>query len=101
ETSLPGIVAANTGRVGRRPCTGGVSETGCPHPSISAAEKPLAGHPAAARITRRPRQMIKQLCVGIIAVYRVCISPWLGPACRFEPTCSAYASQAVFRFGVI
>jgi putative membrane protein insertion efficiency factor len=45
--------------------------------------------------------MMKQLCVGIITIYRLCISPWLGRACRFEPTCSAYASQAIVRFGVI
>jgi hypothetical protein len=45
--------------------------------------------------------MMKQVCIGLIAVYRFLISPWLGPACRFEPTCSAYASQAIVRFGVI
>jgi putative membrane protein insertion efficiency factor len=44
---------------------------------------------------------MKQLLIGVIAAYRFCISPWLGPACRFQPTCSAYASLAIDRFGVI
>jgi len=37
--------------------------------------------------------------VGLVRVYRATISPMLGPACRFEPTCSAYAEQAIERFG--
>lgn len=44
---------------------------------------------------------MKTICVAIITAYRFCISPWLGPACRFEPTCSAYASQAIQHFGVV
>ena len=39
--------------------------------------------------------------VGIIEVYRRGISPWLGPRCRFVPTCSVYAQQAVGRYGVL
>ena len=27
--------------------------------------------------------------------YRLLLKPWLGNACRFEPTCSAYALQAL------
>jgi putative membrane protein insertion efficiency factor len=37
--------------------------------------------------------------VGLVRVYRAAISPMLGPACRFEPTCSVYAEQAIERFG--
>ncbi|MGH9482576.1 MAG: membrane protein insertion efficiency factor YidD [Terriglobales bacterium] len=33
--------------------------------------------------------------------YRAAISPWLPPACRFYPTCSEYALQAVERFGLL
>ena len=44
---------------------------------------------------------MKRICIWLIAFYRFWISPWLGPACRFEPTCSAYASQAIDRFGVV
>lgn len=31
--------------------------------------------------------------------YRLLLKPWLGNACRFEPTCSAYALQAIERHG--
>ncbi len=42
--------------------------------------------------------------VAIVAVeairwYQRAISPLLGPACRYEPTCSHYTLQAVERFG--
>jgi putative membrane protein insertion efficiency factor len=39
--------------------------------------------------------------VGLLHVYRVAVSPAIGPACRFEPTCSVYAEQAIGRFGVL
>lgn len=34
-----------------------------------------------------------------IAAYRKVVSPWLGPHCRFYPTCSCYAHEAVHRYG--
>ena len=43
---------------------------------------------------------MRTMCVAVIKAYRFWISPWLGPACRFEPTCSAYACQAIDSFGV-
>jgi len=43
---------------------------------------------------------MRGLCLSVLAGYRYWISPWLGPACRFEPTCSAYAAEAISRFGV-
>lgn len=36
----------------------------------------------------------------MIQVYRLLISPLLGPTCRFDPTCSRYASEAITRYGV-
>ena len=36
---------------------------------------------------------------GLIFLYRMLISPLLGPNCRFEPSCSAYAMEAIQRFG--
>ncbi len=35
----------------------------------------------------------------LVKAYRLLLSPWLGSSCRFEPTCSAYALQALDRFG--
>ena len=39
--------------------------------------------------------------VGLLRLYRLAISPVIGPACRFEPTCSAYAEEAILRFGPV
>ena len=33
--------------------------------------------------------------------YRVMLSPWLGAVCRFEPSCSRYASAAIERHGIL
>jgi putative membrane protein insertion efficiency factor len=39
--------------------------------------------------------------IGAVRAYRFFLSPWLGSACRFEPTCSAYALESIERFGVL
>ncbi len=39
--------------------------------------------------------MMKPLLLAVVRGYRFFLSPWLGSACRFEPTCSAYALQAL------
>ena len=39
--------------------------------------------------------------LALIGVYRRCVSPLLPCACRFYPTCSAYAAEAVRRHGVL
>ena len=36
-----------------------------------------------------------------ITLYRMLISPLLGPHCRFYPTCSVYASEAIERHGAL
>ena len=37
--------------------------------------------------------------VGAVRAYRFALSPWLGSACRFTPTCSAYALEALETHG--
>ena len=37
--------------------------------------------------------------VFLVRVYKSAVSPLLPPACRFEPTCSAYAEEALRRHG--
>jgi putative membrane protein insertion efficiency factor len=44
---------------------------------------------------------VRQWCLTLLAGYRYWISPFLGSACRFEPTCSEYASTAISRYGVL
>ena len=38
--------------------------------------------------------MMRRLLMAVVKGYRLLLSPWLGSACRFEPTCSAYSLQA-------
>ncbi len=43
--------------------------------------------------------MIKAFLVALVRAYRLLLSPWIGSACRFEPSCSAYALQALQQHG--
>lgn len=43
----------------------------------------------------RPRWLV----VGLIRVYQNLVSPNLGANCRYQPTCSSYAAEAIRRFG--
>ena len=45
--------------------------------------------------------LTRQLAKRSIRLYQLVISPLLGPSCRYEPSCSEYAAQAVERHGVI
>ena len=45
--------------------------------------------------------MIQSLLIGLVKGYRLLFSPWLGSACRFEPTCSAYALQVLASRGAV
>jgi putative membrane protein insertion efficiency factor len=47
------------------------------------------------------RPLGETLALGILRGYRLLISPWLPPACRFTPTCSEYAVEAIERHGVL
>ena len=51
---------------------------------------------AAAQAPQWPAMLVRLLLSG----YRAVVSPFLGPCCRFVPSCSSYASEAVGRFGV-
>jgi putative membrane protein insertion efficiency factor len=43
--------------------------------------------------------MMQRLLMGMVKTYRYLLSPVLGSSCRFEPTCSAYALQALHLHG--
>jgi len=43
--------------------------------------------------------MMKWLLIAPIKAYRYLLSPWLGQSCRFTPTCSAYAIEAIETWG--
>ena len=44
---------------------------------------------------------MKFLVLRIIKIYQKYVSPMLGPSCRFHPTCSEYAFQAIETYGVL
>ncbi|MDF2536378.1 MAG: hypothetical protein K0R18_2540 [Bacillales bacterium] len=44
---------------------------------------------------------MKQVFLLAIRFYQLAISPYLGPRCRFHPTCSAYGYEAISRYGAI
>jgi putative membrane protein insertion efficiency factor len=43
---------------------------------------------------------LRRLVVLALRVYQLLLSPWLGPACRYEPTCSHFAIEAIERHGI-
>jgi putative membrane protein insertion efficiency factor len=45
------------------------------------------------------RALPRQALIALVRGYRFALKPWLGSACRFEPTCSAYALQALQAHG--
>ena len=47
------------------------------------------------------RALLRQIAVAPIRVYRRFISPFTPATCRFRPTCSAYAEEAVLRRGLL
>lgn len=42
---------------------------------------------------------MKFLVLDLLGVYKAMVSPFLPPACRFEPTCSEYTRDAVEKYG--
>jgi putative membrane protein insertion efficiency factor len=44
---------------------------------------------------------MKRLVLAFIRAYRFALSPWWGNQCRFAPTCSEYAAEAVERHGAL
>jgi putative membrane protein insertion efficiency factor len=42
-----------------------------------------------------------RVLVAAVRIYKFVLSPLLPPSCRFEPTCSRYAEEAVRRFGAL
>ena len=47
------------------------------------------------------KKIIRKIFILPIRFYQLCISPLFPPCCRFTPTCSQYALEAIMRHGVI
>jgi putative membrane protein insertion efficiency factor len=50
-------------------------------------------------LTIRPFALPRQLLLAGIRAYQWLVAPLLPPACRFEPSCSRYAQEAIRRHG--
>ncbi len=44
---------------------------------------------------------MSRLLIGLIRFYQIAISPWLGANCRFSPSCSQYALEAIAKYGAL
>lgn len=43
--------------------------------------------------------MVRALLLALVRAYRYLLSPWIGQHCRFHPSCSVYAIQALEQHG--
>ena len=44
---------------------------------------------------------MKKMMLAMIRFYRRCISPYRAACCRFTPTCSQYAQEAITKYGAL
>lgn len=42
---------------------------------------------------------MKNLLIAALKIYRACFASFFGPCCRFEPSCSRYAEEAISKKG--
>lgn len=52
-------------------------------------------------MAQSPKKIVIKPILWLISMYRFLISPWLGRACRFNPSCSHYAEQAIIQHGIV
>ena len=54
---------------------------------------------AAAKPANALKNILAFPFIAVIKIYQWIISPWLGPKCRYTPTCSNYALEAFKKYG--
>ncbi|AFP85615.1 conserved hypothetical protein YidD [secondary endosymbiont of Heteropsylla cubana] len=48
-----------------------------------------------------PLSAISKVIIWLIRTYQIIVSPIIGSHCRFRPTCSQYAIEAIYRFNIL
>jgi putative membrane protein insertion efficiency factor len=61
--------------------------------------RPSTAVPWWAQILRWPGLALTGLLIGLVKFYRLFFRHWVGPVCRYEPSCSTYALQALQQHG--
>ena len=46
-------------------------------------------------------KIFSHVIIGIIKVYKIFISPYIGPSCRYLPTCSEYFIDSLKEYGLL
>jgi len=46
-------------------------------------------------------RLLAKPLIGLVRLYRLVLSPWLGSNCRYQPTCSSYAIEALQVHGIM
>lgn len=69
---------------------------------MTPAGKRVSRNTAALRaLTALPGRLLAWPLIALIALYRYAVSPLLGINCRFQPSCSEYAREALLQHGLI
>lgn len=64
-------------------------------------ERNIAKKNFGTRLSALPGWLIQRALLALITVYRYAVSPFLGQRCRFHPSCSAYAAEALTKYGAL
>lgn len=64
-------------------------------------ELPMGAIESNSKTVEQMKAVPKQLAIGTLRFFQLCISPLYRPCCRFYPSCSQYAVDAISKFGVI
>ncbi len=94
-STAPRTPAGRLGHTGESPRVGGkdpLSDSGRGSPEAFPK-------PASSATTRGVARQVKFIMLGLIRFYQACLSPLVPSSCRFYPSCSAYAYDAVEKWG--
>lgn len=68
---------------------------------MSCCQPDVNGGKTAGHVHTAEASVLVRCCIALLRGYKLVISPLLPPSCRYTPTCSEYAMEAVRRYGVL